>query len=547
MKPLLKEEHGDERILPKRNGAGGRNGNRTAEAPEPEAQDISALRTQLAEKDAEIAALKQKLASYERQACIEGSSKSASPSKATGSVSTLSHSLSFGTAPFYPASPSGSSRAGDRAVQSLGGPDGSRAKPMEIDGSDGEVAAEPLRPGFARVHSSPPRRKKRVDLSDVIELTDSEPDVEIVAPSNASETKGKRRRKPGAGETKEEVAVKSENHVLSESSPRKLRKLNHAAEITQDEKPDMKPIDTEIPREFDLKRVPTVMRPGKLKSEPSKKEEELQHVLHSEGANPTTNDSQSSLGTQDSVVKQLANPKAEVKKELLLKDEDVAQLLAPAALRPYPVSLPEPHRSVTVTRDQLKGRFGGNTMETFPRPSAARIAQHGYDNFMCINLLWNPHGPQIPGHGGLFFETTVWPGDPWTANTKHSAVQVLFTRLAQGKWLYLGEYELSGATPLSVEQWDGMHETNRAIWPKEIAERNWGIPVRARIHLRQTLGREPTREEVEDAQGKFKNITLADVRAALDSGEESIQAWSMKCVGYNEDFQKEMVRLARGN
>ena len=178
-------------------------------------------------------------------------------------------------------------------------------------------------------------------------------------------------------------------------------------------------------------------------------------------------------------------------------------------------------------------------METFPRPSAARIAQHGYDNFMCINLLWNPHGPQIPGHGGLFFETTVWPGDPWTANTKHSAVQVLFTRLAQGKWLYLGEYELSGATPLTVEQWDGMHETvrgskarslllcrelnlwqNRAIWPKEIVERNWGIPVRARIHLRRTLGREPSREEVEDAQGKFKNITLADVRAALDSGEE---------------------------
>ena len=146
---------------------------------------------------------------------------------------------------------------------------------------------------------------------------------------------------------------------------------------------------------------------------------------------------------------------------MLLKDEDVAQLLAPAALHPYPISLPERQRSVTVTRDQLKERFGGNTMETFPRPSAARIAQHGYDNFMCINLLWNPHGPQIPGHGGLFFETTVWPGDPWTANAKHSAVQVLFTRLAQGKWLYLGEYELSGATPLTVEQWDGMHETVR--------------------------------------------------------------------------------------
>ena len=102
---------------------------------------------------------------------------------------------------------------------------------MEIDGSDEEIAAESLRPDPARVHSSPPRKKKRVpvDLSDVIELTDSEPDVAIVAASNAS-TKAKRRRK-GTGETKEEVVVKSENHVLSESSPRKHRKLNRAGEF----------------------------------------------------------------------------------------------------------------------------------------------------------------------------------------------------------------------------------------------------------------------------------------------------------------------------
>ena len=34
-----------------------------------------------------------------------------------------------------------------------------------------------------------------------------------------------------------------------------------------DEKPDMKPIETEIPREFDLKRVPIVTRSGKWKTE----------------------------------------------------------------------------------------------------------------------------------------------------------------------------------------------------------------------------------------------------------------------------------------
>ena len=82
-----------------------RNGNRTAEVLEPEAQDNSVLRRLLAEKDAEIAALKQKLARYERQAFVEGSSETTSPSKAAALVSVLS--CSFGTAPFYHAFLSG--------------------------------------------------------------------------------------------------------------------------------------------------------------------------------------------------------------------------------------------------------------------------------------------------------------------------------------------------------------------------------------------------------------------------------------------------------
>lgn len=75
---------------------------------------------------------------------------------------------------------------------------------MEIDGSDKEEALS-LRRDSVRVHSSPSCKKKLVGLSDVIELTDSEPDVEIVAASNVS-TNAKRRGK-GAGETKEEVVV----------------------------------------------------------------------------------------------------------------------------------------------------------------------------------------------------------------------------------------------------------------------------------------------------------------------------------------------------
>ena len=118
-------------------------------------------------------------------------------------------------------------------------------------------------------------------------------------------------------------------------------------------------------------------------------------------------------------------------------------------------------RSVTVTREQLSRRFGGSPMDTFPRPHKNRIAVHGHANFMCISLDWNPHGPQKPGHGGLFFETTVWPGDAWTANLKHSPTQVLFVKLGRNQWLYLGEYELIGHTPLTLERWRDLHEKVR--------------------------------------------------------------------------------------
>ena len=48
--------------------------------------------------------------------------------------------------------------------------------------------------------------------------------------------------------------------------------------------------------------------------------------------------------------------------------------------------------------------------------------------------------------------------------------------------------------------------------------------MRAGIYLRKTLGRDPTRQEVEDALGPFKDVSQDDVRDALDSGDE-VSTW----------------------
>ena len=60
----------------------------------------------------------------------------------------------------------------------------------------------------------------------------------------------------------------------------------------------------------------------------------------------------------------------------------------------------------------------------------------------------------------------------------------------------------------------------RAEWANGLWKADWAQPYRARIHLRNTLGREPTREEVERAEGNFKHISQEQILAALDTGVE---------------------------
>ncbi|KAH9887673.1 hypothetical protein C8Q73DRAFT_656613 [Cubamyces lactineus] len=230
-----------------------------------------------------------------------------------------------------------------------------------------------------------------------------------------------------------------------------------------------------------------------------------------------------------------------------LDDEDVLRLLDPSALAPYPISLPMDLRSITISRQKLSKRYGGSAMDTFPTPSAHKLSQHGRANFMCINLsLWNPNGPQVPGHGGLFFEAGLTEESWMRDEGGRLLVYTVFARLRSNEWLYLGQYELHAAPSLSAQQWCALSPYVRACWTKNICKKKWGTRVRARIHLRTTLGREPSREEVDSAQGSYAHVTPEQINDAFVAGDESIQTWSMKCVGYDEDFQREIVELARG-
>ncbi|KAL6304138.1 hypothetical protein BKA93DRAFT_733802 [Sparassis latifolia] len=206
---------------------------------------------------------------------------------------------------------------------------------------------------------------------------------------------------------------------------------------------------------------------------------------------------------------------------MLLSDEQVLSRLDLVGREPYPVTLDAALRDITVSRDHISRLFGGNNQDTFPHISQKNVERHGYNHFMCLNLLYNPHAPQLPGYPGLYFETS--PAiEPWTS--EHARVQMVFVRLQSKMWFYVGNYKMTAAPSLTEAQWLEQDGSVRRKWAQEIHDKGWGRSVRVRIHLRRRLGREPDGEDIEDAlkeKNAFKDVTPMQILAAYDSAEEA--------------------------
>ncbi|KIM73287.1 hypothetical protein PILCRDRAFT_731253 [Piloderma croceum F 1598] len=200
----------------------------------------------------------------------------------------------------------------------------------------------------------------------------------------------------------------------------------------------------------------------------------------------------------------------------------------------YDITVPAHILDATFSRQYTTDTYGGNMIHTFPTIAQKHVDRHGLRDFMFLNLDFNPYAPQIPGSPGLFFECEMY--------TKERRIQRVFTRHAAGKWQLQGLYELVPCLSLTKDEWRAQKQSVRNTWHKNIHEQGYGRNVRARITLRDQLGREPKVVEVEEAikdkGNKFKTISVDDVVRAYDCGDEAIAVWCMKCVGYDEEFQR---------
>ncbi|KAK0448079.1 hypothetical protein EV421DRAFT_1706116, partial [Armillaria borealis] len=203
----------------------------------------------------------------------------------------------------------------------------------------------------------------------------------------------------------------------------------------------------------------------------------------------------------------------------------------------HEVPLDHDVRDVVVDRRFMSKVYGGNPQETFPQVAQKFLREHHMDDFMYLNLNMNPHAPQVPGAPGLFFDADV----PVDALSK---IRRVFSRINSKQWEYMGQYKMEPVASLTTDEWKQQRKTVRLFWASKLSTWKWGIRCRATIHLHEQFGRRPTGREIEEAlQGgnRYNNVTKERIAEAFLKGWVTMPVWTMKCVDYDVNFQRELV------
>ncbi|KAG6811245.1 hypothetical protein H0H92_008363 [Tricholoma furcatifolium] len=249
-------------------------------------------------------------------------------------------------------------------------------------------------------------------------------------------------------------------------------------------------------------------------------------------------------------VEKMLNPKTTMKEtEFCFTLNTIRDRLRPIGLDPYSIDLDHPTMEVMVTRRFLSTVYGGGFQcvdASIPEEKQI-LNNHNYPGFYFLSLGLNCHAPEMPGSPGLFFSPEN-DGEAFPIDD----VKKLFTRITSvgkgGKtplWQYQGEYALKPDQPLTSQEWASVDLSVRRKWVWEIWRLDWGKETRVRIFLRRRHGRKCTRAEflklINDKKDYANEVSVHDIAEALLRGEEKVAVWTVKCVGYDIAFQRDLA------
>ena len=170
--------------------------------------------------------------------------------------------------------------------------------------------------------------------------------------------------------------------------------------------------------------------------------------------------------------------KEKIKQDAIqLPPEEVHKMIEKMGLTEHPVE-EKKNTYRTITRAFLSAVYGGSPQVMYPTPRKAKVREHGISQFLCPNLLYNPHAAAMPGKPGLLFAVMMRPS---RARRRPVKIEVssdededeekpvpkdsedgelltnkslpVFTRLGVSMWLYVGHYTTCDGDIISPEQW----------------------------------------------------------------------------------------------
>ncbi|KAF8075874.1 hypothetical protein FPV67DRAFT_387214 [Lyophyllum atratum] len=245
----------------------------------------------------------------------------------------------------------------------------------------------------------------------------------------------------------------------------------------------------------------------------------------------------------DERLSKLQNPKVKKNEGLMFSYDTIRDRLRPIGFDPYPVELDMETREVMVSRKFLSMNYGGTMQLTFPEIGPKFQALHNYRNFMCLSLEYQSGAPQMPGAPGLWF-SPIGELTSGGMSSSDPTVYTVLTRITDSPalWQYQGQYKLGGAMSFTKEEWASESAAVRLTWAQVLNVKPWGRPTVARVFLRKTYGKKYTEKQYDKVMAqKHIDVTPDEIGQAFLRGEESLGVYTMKCVGYNATFQRELA------
>lgn len=126
--------------------------------------------------------------------------------------------------------------------------------------------------------------------------------------------------------------------------------------------------------------------------------------------------------------------------------------LGPISERNFEVTLDDSIKCTAVPRLFLSHRWGGNTQATYPKIRKEKIAEHGLDDFMYPNTVYNPDCPQVAGVAGLMFFPNGLNNPPYSESNPKQYRTITRDKY-EALWTYVGQCIHLWAPSLTKQEW----------------------------------------------------------------------------------------------